>query len=398
MVLPICASDDGDVAADCTFGAVLVLVAPDKFRGTLTARQAAEAIETGWRRSRADDRLDLLPMADGGEGTLETLVDAQGGRTEVVPVSGPLGDPVDAPIGLIDGDQGPTAVIEMARASGLMLLADARRDPRRTTTFGTGELIRAALDAGARRVIVCIGGSATNDGGAGMAQALGVRLLDAEGRDVDPGGESLARLARIDLTALDARIRETTIVGACDVDNPLIGAQGASVTFGPQKGAMPEDVHVLDVALGHLAAVAARDLGADLAHEPGGGAAGGLGFGLMLFCGAHLRPGVDVVMEASGFEARAAEADLLVTGEGALDATSLRGKVVGGVLGIGELLGRPVAVVAGRADVLPPAAADVSTLVDLVGPDAAVRDARRSLEGAAQSLAGRARDLVSKRA
>ena len=379
-----------------------VLVAPDKFRGTLDARQAAEAVETGWRRTRLSDELTLVPMADGGEGTMDALVASLGGRVERIPATGPLGDPVDAAIGLIDdGGAGPgrlTAVVEMARASGLALLREGRRDPRRTTTFGTGELIRAALDAGARRILVCLGGSATNDGGAGMAQALGARFLDAAGHPVAAGGAALSALGTIDLRAMDLRLRETTVIGVCDVDNPLTGPAGASATFGPQKGASPDDVRDLDRSLRRLAAVVRRDLGAEFDAEPGAGAAGGLGFGLMAFCGAHVHSGIDVVMEAVGFNRRLSEADLVVTGEGALDHTSLRGKVVGGVLGAATLVGRPVAVIAGRVDVRPPGAVAVMSLVEEVGEDAAVSDARRSLERVAAKLAERAPDLTAARA
>jgi glycerate kinase len=372
---------------------VRVLVAPDKFRGTLDARQAAEAVETGWRRTRVADELTLVPMADGGEGTMDALVASLGGRIERVRVTGPLGDPVDAAIGLID-DGAITAVVEMARASGLALLAERRRDPKRTTTFGTGELIRAALDAGARRILVCLGGSATNDGGAGMAQALGARLLDAAGHPLGAGGAALGGLATIDVRPVDVRLRETTVVGLCDVDNPLTGYAGASATFGPQKGASADEVRDLDRSLRRLAAVVRRDLGAAFDVEPGAGAAGGLGFGLMAFCGAHLRSGVEVVMEAVRFDRCLGGADLVVTGEGTVDATSLRGKVVGGVLAAAALVGRPVAVIAGRVDARPPHTVAVMSLVEEVGEEAAIGDARRSLERVAGRLADRAPELV----
>ena len=352
-------------------------------------------MESGWRRVRPHDDMTLLPMADGGEGTLETLVAALGGHIQPVQVSGPLGDHVQAAIGLVRTDDGPTAVVEMARASGLVLLAEDRRDPRRTTTFGTGELIRAGLDAGARRILVCIGGSATNDGGAGMAQALGARLLDARGLDVPPGGAALERLSAIDLRGLDPRLRTTTVIGVCDVDNPLTGPSGASETFGPQKGASPGDVRVLDRSLGRLAAVVRHDLGVELDDEPGAGAAGGLGFGLLAFCGAHLRAGVEVVMETVGFAERASAAELVITGEGALDATSLRGKVIAGVLGMCALAGRPVAVLAGRVEIEVPQAAAVMSLVGAVGESAALGDARGSLERVAGLLAERGLELAA---
>ena len=296
-----------------------VLVAPDKFRGTLTARQAAEAVATGWRRTRPDDRLDLAPMADGGEGTMAALVDALQGEVVRVTVSGPREDQVEAAFGIADAAEGRVAIVEMASASGLELLSASRRDPRVTTTRGTGELIAAALDREPVRLIVGLGGSATNDAGAGMAQALGVRLLDVQGREVAAGGLALAGLARIDATGIDRRLRGLTCVAATDVDNPLTGPAGASAVYGPQKGASADDVVVLDRALAHLAAVVARDIGVDLRDEPGAGAAGGLGFGLMAFLGAHVRPGVDVVADALGLHARMAAADLAITGEGRLD-------------------------------------------------------------------------------
>ncbi|MEA2522539.1 MAG: glycerate 2-kinase, partial [Actinomycetota bacterium] len=253
-----------------------LLLAPDKFRGTLTARQAAEAFETGWRRGRPEDTFDLAPLADGGEGTLEALVDALGGSVVEAEVTGPLGDRVRAAFGLAEGRRGRVAVVEMARASGLALLPPDRRDPGRASTIGTGELIRAALAHAPAGLIVCIGGSATNDGGAGMAQALGVRLSDAAGSPIEPGGIALMTLAGIDLAGLDPRIRAVNVMVASDVDNPLCGPMGASVVYGPQKGASADDVRILDGALGHLAAVVDRDLGINLKDEPGAGAAGGL--------------------------------------------------------------------------------------------------------------------------
>ncbi|MDP9297251.1 MAG: glycerate kinase [Actinomycetota bacterium] len=370
-----------------------VLVAPDKFRGTLTARDAAQAIAIGWRRVRPDDELELVPMADGGEGTLEVLVHAGGGQIVRVRAGGPLGDPVDAPLGLIDAEDGRLAVVESATVSGLALVSEARRDPLRATSAGTGDLVLAALDRGAHRVLVCLGGSATNDGGAGMASALGVRFLDAAGRELRPGGAALLDLVRIDATGRDRRVELTQIVGATDVDNPLTGPPGASLVYGPQKGASSDDALLLDRALGHLAAVVHRDLGVSPKDEPGAGAAGGLGFGLLAFCAARLRPGIDVVMEALGLEARIARADLVLTGEGSLDAQSLRGKVPAGILRVAELAGIPIAIVCGRAEMTLPGATVVS-LVDRVGAAAALGDARRSVELVAAELAGRASDLA----
>ncbi len=373
-----------------------VLVAPDKFRGTLTARQAAEAVATGWRRTRPDDRLDLAPMADGGEGTMTALVDALNGEVVRVTVTGPRGDQVEAEFGIADGPDGRLAIVEMAAASGLALLSPSRREPRLTTTRGTGELILAALDHAPTRLIVGSGGSATNDGGAGMAQALGVRLLDEQGRELGAGGEALAGLARVDATGLDRRLRGVTCLAATDVDNPLTGPTGASVVYAPQKGASADDIVVLDRALAHLAAIVERDLGVDLRDEPGAGAAGGLGFGLMAFLGAHVRPGVEVVAEALGLPSRVAAADLAITGEGRLDAQSLRGKAPAGILRLGRELSVPVAIVCGEAEEgLQLDGVPVVSLVERFGRDDALGDARRSLERLAEELAGRADELVA---
>ena len=363
-----------------------VLVAPDKFRGTLTARAAAEAIRTGWGRERPHDQLELVPMADGGEGTMDALVGALGGRTETAEVTGPLGDPVRAAFGLAPSAEGPLGLVEMARASGLDLVSKARRDPGRATTRGTGELMARALEVGARRLLVCLGGSATNDAGVGMAAALGIRFLDLDGHDLAPGGTALLDLARIDASGVHPGLARTVVTGACDVDNPLTGPSGASAVYGPQKGATPEEVWILDRALGHLASVVHRDLGVALHEEPGAGAAGGLGFGLLAFCGARLRPGVDVVMDAVGLQGRMARADLAITGEGSFDEQSLRGKVPAGVMDMASGAGVPVLIVCGRAEISPPGVVVVS-LVDRVGNEAAMGDARRSLELVAQELA-----------
>ena len=371
-----------------------VLVAPDKFKGTLTARQAAEAIEHGWRRERPDDDLELVPLADGGEGTLDALAPGDGtdaSRRITVRVAGPLADPVDAEFGL----RGPMAIVEMARASGLALIAEARRDPRRATTRGTGELVRAALDAGATTILVCVGGSATNDGGTGFARALGVRFLDERGDTMPEGGTALLQLSRIDLTPLDPRLATATVIGLTDVDNPLCGPHGASAVYGPQKGADPAAVMELDRALARLAAVVGRDLGVDLADEPGAGAAGGLGFGLLAFAGARLRRGVDVVMETQRFDDRLAGADLVITGEGSFDDQSLRGKVPDGVIHAARLGGVRCVIVCGRASAPAPEGVAVRSLVQAFGEKAALGEARRSLEELSAELAAEAGQLVT---
>ncbi|MGZ5212964.1 MAG: glycerate kinase [Actinomycetota bacterium] len=373
-----------------------VLVAPDKFRGTLTARQAAEAVATGWRRARPDDRLDLAPMADGGEGTTTALVDALHGEVVRVTVTGPRGDQVESELGIAEGADGRLAIVEMASASGLALLSPSRRDPRLTTTRGTGELILAALEHAPTRLLVGSGGSATNDGGAGMAQALGVRLLDEQGRELRAGGAALTGLARIDTTGIDPRLQAMTCVAVTDVDNPLTGPAGASAVYAPQKGASADDVVVLGRALAHLAAIVERDLGVDLRDEPGAGAAGGLGFGLMAFLGAHIQPGVDMVAEALGLPARVAAADLAITGEGRLDAQSLRGKVPAGIVRLGRELSVPVAIVCGEAEAgLRLDGVPVVSMVERFGREDALGDARRSLERLAQELAGRADELAA---
>jgi glycerate 2-kinase len=371
-----------------------VLVAPDKFRGTLTAAQAAAAIERGWLRTRADDRLTAVPMADGGEGTLDALVAALNGDVMSAPVSGPLGDTVTAEYGVVRAPDGLLAVIEMARASGLALVSQSRRDPLHASTRGTGELIRHAIERhDPETVLVCIGGSATTDGGAGMAQALGARLLDARGEQISRGGAGLLELETVDLGELSRLVRGVRFVVASDVDNPLTGPSGAAAVYGPQKGASPEQVVLLDRALGHFAAVLNRDLGVDLRMVPGAGAAGGLGAGLMAFCGAGLRPGVEVVMQAVGFPERAADADLVLTGEGKLDASSLHGKTVAGVVRAAREAEVPVAVLAGRADISPQDFR-VASLVDRFGVQRAMGDTRRALETLAQELAGRAEELA----
>ena len=305
-----------------------IVIAPDSFKGSLTARQAADAIERGVRRATPDVDIISIPMADGGEGTVRALVDATGGRLISAHVTGPLGEPVTATYGIL-GD-GATAVIEMAEAAGLHLVGTTP-DPLRATTRGVGELILDALGHGVERIIVGLGGSATNDGGAGMAQALGVRLLDADGRDLPVGGAALANLVRIDCTGLDSRIARTPIVLASDVTNPLTGPDGASAVFGPQKGAMPAMVEQLDRALNRYAAVVRRDTGRSVDAIPGAGAAGGLGAGFLAFTDATMRSGIDLVIETVGLKERAVGADYCFTGEGRVDGQTQYGKTPMGV-------------------------------------------------------------------
>jgi glycerate kinase len=317
-----------------------ILIAPDSFKESLSALAVAQAIEAGWREIFPEARYRLLPMADGGEGTVQALVDATGGRLREAMVTGATGRRIAAGYGLAADDS--LAVIEMAAASGLEAVPPAERDPRGATSYGTGELIADALDAGARRFVIGLGGSATNDGGAGMLQALGVRLVDADGRDLPRGGAALARLHRIDASGLDARIAQCRIDVACDVTNPLLGPRGASAVFGPQKGATSGMVAELDGCLRRLAEALRRDLGQDVAEVPGTGAAGGMGAALLAVLGAKLRPGSEVVAEALGLDAAVREADLVITGEGRTDGQTIHGKAPIGVARVAARHGVPV--------------------------------------------------------
>lgn len=325
-------------------GPVIVL-APDSFKESLTAAQVCRAMEAGLAVAFPAARFSHVPMADGGEGTVRSLVDATGGAVHVHPVTGPLGQPVEAFYGVL-GD-GRTGVVEMAAASGLELLDPRQRDPRLTTSRGTGELVLACLDAGVRHLVLGLGGSATNDGGAGLAQALGARLLDADGQELPSGGAALAGLARIDVGGLDPRLTDLEIEVACDVSNPLCGPDGASAVYGPQKGATPEQVRELDSALAVFAQALRRDLGRDVARVPGAGAAGGMGAGLLGFTRAELRRGIDIVIRHTDLAARVAEADLVITGEGRLDGQTRFGKAPSGVAQVARAAGKPVIAVAG---------------------------------------------------
>lgn len=306
-----------------------IIIAPDSFKGCTSARQAAEAMEHGVHHVLPDAECVLVPMADGGEGTVQSLVDATGGTLLEATVTGPLGTPVHAQYGML-GD-GCTAVIEMAAASGIGYVDETTRDPRITTTYGVGELILDALDHGVTAFILGLGGSATNDGGTGMAQALGAHLLDAQGNELPFGGAALAGLATIDVSDLDSRIATADIRLASDVTNPLTGPQGASSVFGPQKGADASMVAELDAALHHYASIVARDLGRDVETVPGAGAAGGLGAGFLAFTGARMRSGVSLVVEATGLKTLTAGADWCFTGEGGIDSQTQYGKTPIGV-------------------------------------------------------------------
>ena len=323
----------------------LVVVAPDSFKGSLTAIQAAAAMERGVLAAWPHARVLKVPIADGGEGTLDALVMATAGRIESQTVRGPLGRPVEARWGVL-GD-GRTAVVEMAEASGLTLVPEGRRDPRVASSFGTGQLLRAALDAGFRHIVVGIGGSATNDGGSGMAKALGVRFLDGRGQPLPEGGAALARVMSIDLSGVDPRLAETEVLVACDVDNPLTGPRGASAVYGPQKGATPAVVLELDGALERFAEVSRQATGRDVARHPGAGAAGGLGAGLLFFTPARLVPGVDLVLDSARFDDVVRGASLVVTGEGRTDHQTAMGKAPLGVARVAQRHGVPVLLVSG---------------------------------------------------
>ena len=322
-----------------------ILVAPQEFKGSLSAVEAADCFAAAARAVHPTAEIDLAPIADGGPGTVQAIVRAARGRTSIARVSGPLGTPVDARWGRID--DGRSAVIEMAAAAGLTLLTADQLDPRRAATHGVGELIIHALDAQAERILIGVGGSASNDGGAGMAAALGAQLFDDAGRSLPPGGAALAQLARIDISALDPRLASTKFEVLCDVQNPLIGPDGASAVYGPQKGADAAAVAELDRALANYAGIVERDLGLSIAALPGGGAAGGLAAGLAAFCGARLVSGFNAVADAIGLAERVAQADLVLTGEGRLDTQSAWGKSVAGVARLAQTAGKPCAAICG---------------------------------------------------
>ena len=323
-----------------------IVLAPDSFKGCLTAVEVCNALEKGIRRSFPEADVVKVPMADGGEGTVQSLVDVSGGKVIEKTVHDPLGRRVKSFFGMM-GD-GNTAVIEMAAASGLPLLRQGERNPRITSTIGTGELILEAINMGASRVIMGIGGSATNDGGRGMAEALGVRFIGSDGKPLaEPGGAALNDLAAIDISGLDKRVAGVEFTVACDVDNPLTGSKGASAVYGPQKGAVPVDVEYLDAALANYALIVKTQLGKDVSEIPGAGAAGGLGAGLMTFCNATLRSGVEIVVEATGLTDKCRGADLVISGEGRTDFQTKFGKTPMGVAKAAKVNKIPVILISG---------------------------------------------------
>jgi glycerate kinase len=322
-----------------------IIVAPNSFKGSISATQAAKAITRGVHDAFPQAEVVEIPVADGGEGTVEALVTAHHGTYEWVNVEGPLGQPVLASYGLIDG--GRTAVVELASASGYVLITPAARDARKTSTYGFGQLLEAARKSGAQSIIAGIGSSATNDGGAGMAQALGYRFLDNEGRELPRGGLALLRLERIDGSRLDRGWRSVKVMVACDVTNLLTGPEGASYVYGPQKGADPQTVRLLDKALGHLAEVIEKDLGKRVGDVPGSGAAGGTGAGLMAFLDAKLVPGAALIVDASGFDRALPGAQLVITGEGRVDGQTAYGKAPGEIAQRAQKAGVPALLIAG---------------------------------------------------
>ena len=325
---------------------LVIVLAPDSFKESMTAKEVCEAMERGIRKANSQIRCIHVPMADGGEGTMQSLVDATGGRVYSKEVVGPLGNNVVAEYGILGN--GEIGVIEMASASGIHLVDSEKRNPLITTTFGTGQLIKACLDKGVKKLLIGIGGSATTDGGAGFIQALGGRLLDENGDDLSYGGGALAKLHTIDLSNLDERLKYVSVEVACDVNNPLCGKEGASYVFGPQKGATREMIEILDQNLSHYAEVIKEQLGKDVISKAGAGAAGGLGAGLMAFLDVKLKSGIEMVIEYANLEEKVRDADMVWTGEGSIDFQTQYGKTPLGVAMIAKKYNKPVIALAGR--------------------------------------------------
>lgn len=324
-----------------------VLIAMDSFKGNFHSLKVAEIVERGIRKVYKDASVDKVAIADGGEGTVDAIVQTLSGKYEKVKVTGPMGEPVMAKYGIVEDT---TAVIEMAEASGLDLVDEDKRNPLKATTYGTGELILDAIEKGCTKIIMGIGGSATNDGGTGMARALGVKFLDRDGKELEEGGGSLGALSRIDVSKLNDKISDIEIIVACDVTNPLYGEKGASAIFGPQKGADAGMIKQLDSNLKHYSEIVKKDLDLDVATEPGAGAAGGLGYGLVVFCGAKLSKGIDMVLDTIKIEDRMEDVDVVITGEGRVDGQTIYGKVPVGIAARAKKFGKPVYAIAGFAD------------------------------------------------
>lgn len=335
----------------------IFVLAPDSFKGSLTAKEVCLAMEKGIKKALPIAECISVPMADGGEGTVQSLVDATGGRIYELDVTGPLGDPVKSFYGIM-GD-GKTAVIEMASASGLHLVDETTKNPLITTTYGTGQLVKACLDKGIENIILGIGGSATNDGGAGFAQALGVSLKDKEGNELPFGGAALSRLHTVDISGLDARLKDVRIEVASDVSNPLYGENGAACVFGPQKGATHGMVCLLDEALRHYSVIIKEQLGKEVAYTAGAGAAGGLGAGLLAFTNARMRRGVDIIIEYTNLREVIKKADYVFTGEGGIDFQTKFGKTPYGVAQVAKSENKKIIAIAGYLG------KDIETLYDM---------------------------------
>lgn len=367
-----------------------ILVAPDKFKGSLTARQACECIGRGLKKALPGVRVTMAPLADGGDGTLEILVPATGGRFIALRVTGPLGKKITARYGVLGNSR--TALIEMAQASGLMLVPPGRRNPLKTTTYGTGELIKDALDRGYRRIILAIGGSATVDGGMGMAQALGARFLDSRGKTLGYGGGELSHIRKIDISGLHKRINKTEFIVAMDVKNKLLGADGAAMVYGPQKGASPATARELERGMANYASVIKAQLGKDVRNLPGAGAAGGLGAGLAVFCGAKMRSGVGLVMELLRLERLVKHSNLVITGEGRIDGQTLYGKTITGVIALARKHRVPVICFAGS--IAPDAKALYKKgVVAIIGINPPRQGLKEAMKNAGKYLSSAAFDL-----
>lgn len=325
---------------------LVIVLAPDSFKESMTAKEACVAMERGIKKVNSNIQCIHVPMADGGEGTMQSLVDATGGEVYSLEVVGPLGNKVKAEYGILGN--GEIGVLEMASASGIHLVSLEERNPLITTTYGTGELIKACLDRGVKKLLIGIGGSATNDGGVGVIQALGGRLLDKEGNELGFGGGELEKLDRIDLTNFDRRLKDIVIEVACDVSNPLCGENGASYIFGSQKGASVEMIKILDNNLKHYAKVIKEQFGKDVLEIAGAGAAGGLGAGLMVFLNGNLKKGIEIVIEYSGLEKKVKNCDMVWTGEGSIDFQTQYGKTPLGVATVAKKYNKPVVALAGR--------------------------------------------------
>ncbi|MBF0785049.1 glycerate kinase [Muribacter muris] len=368
-----------------------IVIAPDSFKESLTALEVAQAIETGFAKIFPNARYIKVPMADGGEGTVQSLVDASGGTLQKSTVIAPLANPVCATFGL-SGD-GKTAIIEMAAASGLHLVPNAQRNPLKTTSYGTGELIKAALDLGVSEIILGIGGSATNDGGVGMLQALGAKFHNQQGQDIGFGGAQLLDIEQIDLSGLDPRLHQVNIDVACDVDNPLCGERGSAAVFAPQKGATPQMVSLLDQALAHFAEKVKTLLGKDIQTPAGAGAAGGMGGGVLLLPNAQLKAGVEIVLNATRLAEHLQDADLVITGEGRMDAQTIHGKTPIGVAKLAKQFNKPVIAIVGclREDyevVYPQGIDAVFPIIrQLDSLDDTLKHARENLISTAQNVA-----------